>query len=95
MCFTITIKNNLYSFFNRDEIAACLEKSYQRISFVEAQRMLYLDSEKDTKTFATKVGYSVKNLIHVSNKNLPNIDIFLIQTYSISNTDISLIQTPL
>ncbi|CAB3980216.1 26S proteasome non-ATPase regulatory subunit 8-like [Paramuricea clavata] len=43
----------------RDEIAACLEKSYQRISFVEAQRMLYLDSAKDTKTFATKRGWKL------------------------------------
>ena len=49
------VYNIIQLFLDRDEIAACLEKSYQRISFKEAQRMLYLDSEKDTKAFAAKV----------------------------------------
>ena len=53
----VKCRDNFYSFFNRDEISACLEKSYQRISFQEAQRMLYLDSEKDIKAFAVKVVY--------------------------------------
>ena len=60
-CFAQAIgkKSLSFNFLKyRDEIAACLEKSYQRISFQEAQRMLYFDSEKDTKAFATKVSYS-------------------------------------
>ncbi|XP_046848604.1 26S proteasome non-ATPase regulatory subunit 8-like [Xenia sp. Carnegie-2017] len=43
----------------REEIAACLEKSYQKISFIEARRMLYLESEKDTKSFGAKRGWKL------------------------------------
>ena len=44
-------------FFFRDEIAACTEKAYQCISFPEATRILYFESEKDMRAFAEKVWY--------------------------------------
>ena len=43
------------SIFFRDEIAACAEKAYSCISFSEAARILYFESEKDVKSFAEKV----------------------------------------
>lgn len=44
-----------FAVFSRDEIAACAEKAYQCISFPEATRILYFESEKDMKSFADKV----------------------------------------
>lgn len=51
---SVLIFSAIVSFF-RDEIAACAEKAYCCISFSEAARILYFDSEKDMKSFAEKV----------------------------------------
>ena len=39
----------------RDEIAACIEKAYERIAFGEAARMLFFESEKPMRTYAQEV----------------------------------------
>lgn len=39
----------------RNEIAACLESSYDKISIAEAGRRLNLTNETDVQAFATKV----------------------------------------
>ena len=46
---------SFFFFWFRDEIAACTEKAYRCISFPEATRILYFESEKDMKAFADKV----------------------------------------
>lgn len=38
----------------RDEIGACMESAYDKISIQDAARMLNLSTEKDIKAFATK-----------------------------------------
>ncbi|CAH3145639.1 hypothetical protein pdam_00002909 [Pocillopora damicornis] len=44
----------------RDEIAACAEKAYEHISFPEATRILYFESEKDMAAFAQKREWTLK-----------------------------------
>lgn len=44
----------------RDEIAACAEKAYEHISFSEATRILYFESEKDMAAFAQKREWTLK-----------------------------------
>lgn len=39
----------------RGEIAACLEKAFEKISLKDVARMLYLPSEDSAKQFAAKV----------------------------------------
>ena len=39
----------------RDEIAACIEKAYEKIAFGEAARMLFFESEKPMRTYAQEV----------------------------------------
>jgi len=41
----------------RDEIATCAEKAYDTIAFTEAARMLFFDSSKPMKIFATQKGW--------------------------------------
>ncbi|XP_074656852.1 26S proteasome non-ATPase regulatory subunit 8-like [Tubulanus polymorphus] len=43
----------------RDEIAGCLEKAYEKIAFSEARRMLYFESEKQMKDYATGRGWKL------------------------------------
>ncbi|KXJ24823.1 26S proteasome non-ATPase regulatory subunit 8 [Exaiptasia diaphana] len=43
----------------RQEIAACIEKSYQSITFSEATRMLYFEGGKNMKEFAVKRGWTL------------------------------------
>lgn len=54
-----------YSFFInilvetlRDEIADCVEKSYENISIAEASRMLMFKTDKEIKAYASKRGWS-------------------------------------
>lgn len=49
----------------RDEIAACAEKAYEHISFPEATRILYFESEKDMAAFAQKVTIILSNICRV------------------------------
>lgn len=49
------IKIKIIFFFNRDEIAGCIEKAYERINFTEAARMLFFDSEKPMKNYYQEV----------------------------------------
>ncbi|XP_031560931.1 26S proteasome non-ATPase regulatory subunit 8-like [Actinia tenebrosa] len=44
----------------REEIAACIEKSYRSITFKEGMRMLYFEGEKSMKAFADKRGWVLK-----------------------------------
>ncbi|XP_046561962.1 26S proteasome non-ATPase regulatory subunit 8-like isoform X1 [Haliotis rubra] len=39
----------------RDEIAGCIEKAYERIALTEAGRMLFFESQKPMKEYATQV----------------------------------------
>ena len=41
--------------FCRDEIASCMEKAYEKIAFSEAARMLFFESQKPMKQYATNV----------------------------------------
>lgn len=41
----------------RDEIGACLEKSYERISLTEAAKRLNLKSVEEVKAFGKKVSF--------------------------------------
>ncbi|KAF4523545.1 hypothetical protein B566_EDAN011993 [Ephemera danica] len=43
----------------RDEIAACMEKAYERISLSEAANLLYLPSIDAAKIFATKRNWTL------------------------------------
>lgn len=43
----------------RDEIGACMESAYDKISLKDASRMLNLNSEKETLAFGTKKGWKV------------------------------------
>ncbi|XP_066282526.1 26S proteasome non-ATPase regulatory subunit 8-like isoform X2 [Branchiostoma lanceolatum] len=56
-----------YSFFIdillntiRDEIAACAEKAYDRISSTEAARILFFENKKDVKEYAAKRGWTLR-----------------------------------
>ena len=42
----------------RDEIGACMESAYDKVSIKDAARMLNLTSEKDTMAFATKKNWT-------------------------------------
>ena len=46
----------LSTFSNRDEVAACIEKSYDNITFKEATRMLFFQNDMNMKEFSAKVG---------------------------------------
>lgn len=43
----------------RDEIGACMESAYDKVSIKDASRMLNLSSEKDTMAFATKKNWTL------------------------------------
>jgi len=43
----------------RDEVAACIEKSYDQISLQEACRMLFFDNQKDLMAYSTKKSWNV------------------------------------
>ncbi|XP_066601192.1 26S proteasome non-ATPase regulatory subunit 8 [Prorops nasuta] len=43
----------------RDEIGACMESAYDKISIQDALRMLNLNTEKDMKLFATKKNWTL------------------------------------
>lgn len=43
----------------RDEVAACIEKSYDQISLHEACRMLFFDNQKDLMTYSTKRNWNI------------------------------------
>ncbi|XP_051155391.1 26S proteasome non-ATPase regulatory subunit 8 [Leptopilina boulardi] len=43
----------------RDEIGACMESAYDKISVKDASRMLNLNAEKDTMAFATKKNWKL------------------------------------
>ena len=45
----------------RDEIAGCIEKAYEKIAFTEAARMLFFDSQKPMKQYATTHGWTLNN----------------------------------
>jgi len=36
----------------RDEIASCIEKAYEKISFTESMKMMYYDSRQQMQTYA-------------------------------------------
>ena len=40
----------------RDEVAACIEKSYNNITFKEATRMLFFQEDASMTEFSAKVG---------------------------------------
>ncbi|XP_071873230.1 regulatory particle non-ATPase 12 [Bombus fervidus] len=60
----------------RDEIGACMESAYDKISIQDASRMLNLNSEADMKAFATK-----------KNWNLAKDDYFYFSTTSEKKTE--------
>ncbi|XP_046351362.1 26S proteasome non-ATPase regulatory subunit 8-like [Haliotis cracherodii] len=43
----------------RDEIAGCIEKAYERIALTEAGRMLFFESQKPMKEYATQRKWTV------------------------------------
>eukprot|EP00112_Aurelia_sp_Birch-Aquarium-sp1_P001694 Seg1183.10 transcript_id=Seg1183.10/GoldUCD/mRNA.D3Y31 product="26S proteasome non-ATPase regulatory subunit 8" protein_id=Seg1183.10/GoldUCD/D3Y31 len=43
----------------RDEVAACMEKSYQQISFKEATRMLFFQNDANMTEYSVKRGWSI------------------------------------
>ncbi|XP_033629463.1 26S proteasome non-ATPase regulatory subunit 8-like [Asterias rubens] len=43
----------------RDEIAACLDKAYDRIAFNEATRMLFFTKPQEMKAYSTKRGWEI------------------------------------
>nr|CAB3265247.1 26S proteasome non-ATPase regulatory subunit 8-like [Phallusia mammillata] len=45
----------------RDEIAACMEKSYKNILFSEALRMLYFEDQAEMNNYATKKGWKLES----------------------------------
>ncbi|XP_059481815.1 26S proteasome non-ATPase regulatory subunit 8 [Neocloeon triangulifer] len=62
------VPNPDYSFFMeillstvRDEIAACMEKAYERISLPEAVKMLYLSSVEDAKAYGRQRNWNLKS----------------------------------
>ncbi|XP_078591863.1 26S proteasome non-ATPase regulatory subunit 8-like isoform X2 [Branchiostoma floridae x Branchiostoma japonicum] len=44
----------------RDEIAACAEKAYDRISSTETARILFFENKKDVKEYAAKRGWTLR-----------------------------------
>ncbi|XP_014672971.1 PREDICTED: 26S proteasome non-ATPase regulatory subunit 8-like [Priapulus caudatus] len=54
----------------RDEIANCMEKAYEEIAFSEAARMLFFETQKPMKVYATQRGWAVgpNNCLQFSNK---------------------------
>ncbi|CAH1792035.1 unnamed protein product, partial [Owenia fusiformis] len=67
----------------RDEIAACIEKAYERIAFSEAARMLYFESQKPMRKYAEERGWMLAkdNFFYYQNEEnkgdetVPAIDI--------------------
>ncbi|XP_032232516.2 26S proteasome non-ATPase regulatory subunit 8 [Nematostella vectensis] len=49
----------------RDEIATCMEKSYQKVSIPDTTRMLYFEGEKSMKVFADKRGWKTEGNFYV------------------------------
>jgi len=43
----------------RNEIASCIEKAYERISFKESTRMLFCDSEAAMTAYATERNWTL------------------------------------
>ncbi|CAM9840534.1 26S proteasome non-ATPase regulatory subunit 8 [Lampetra fluviatilis] len=43
----------------RDEIAGCIEKAYERISFKEAARVLFFNAQKQMTEYSTKRGWKL------------------------------------
>ena len=49
------------SYFLRDEVAACMEKSYDKITLKEATRMLFFQNDTHMKEFSKKVSLQQGN----------------------------------
>jgi len=45
----------------RDEIASCIEKAYEKISFKESQRMMFFDSPQQMKAYAEERKWKLGN----------------------------------
>lgn len=65
----------------RDEVATCIEKSYEQISQKEACRMLFFDKEKELVNFAFKRNWAVENNRYVfkqhvqSKQDIPSLKV--------------------
>lgn len=54
----------------RNEIAACIEKAYEKIAFGEASRMLFFDSREGMADYAKKRGWKLQNDFYMFNEEV-------------------------